>query len=99
MREEHTHADGTVVLSGSAAAVGAAGTPAPAAPTRGLSVRLPFPLPRLRPLVLGGRGGRIALATMLAGTVALVAFASAQQGVLVPRSYLSFPTWEAGPLH
>ncbi|MBV9310974.1 MAG: DUF2029 domain-containing protein, partial [Solirubrobacterales bacterium] len=29
----------------------------------------------------------------------LVAFATAQQSVLVPRSYLGFPHWESGPLH
>jgi len=81
-----------------AAVSGGAGSAAHAASSGALGLR-GLALRRPRELVLGRTAGRIALATMLLGTLALVAFASARQGVLVPRSYLSFPPWEAGPLH
>jgi hypothetical protein len=43
--------------------------------------------------------GRIALGTMLLLAFAVVLFATAQHSPLVPRSSLSFPHWESGPLH
>jgi hypothetical protein len=42
---------------------------------------------------------RVALATLLLGTFAIVAYATATQNVLVPRGYLAFPPWDSGPLH
>jgi hypothetical protein len=55
-------------------------------------------LPRLaflqRPLAV-----RLALGSMLFGTVLVVAFATAGQNILVPASYLAFPSWQSGPLH
>ncbi len=62
-------------------------------------IGLPRSLRRLRDLELGPTAGRSALAAMLLGALALLAFSSAGQGELVARSYFSFPTWEAGPLH
>ena len=48
---------------------------------------------------MGPLAGRLALATLLLGTLALVAFSTAGPSVLVPRSYAVFTAWEAGPLH
>jgi hypothetical protein len=42
---------------------------------------------------------RIALATLILGTLVVTVFETAHPTVLVPRSSLSFPLWEAGPLH
>ncbi len=55
-------------------------------------------LPRVR-IVVGPLAGRIALASIVAGVLAVVAFATAGPSVLVPRSDQVFPPWEAGPLH
>ncbi len=88
MREESSQTDGSVVLASGAAA---------GVRTPGLSIRLR--LPRIREVELGATAGRVALAAILLGTIALVAFATAEQSILVPRSYLSFPHWESGPLH
>ena len=55
-------------------------------------------LPRLafleRPLA-----ARLALGSMLFGTLLVVAFATAGQNILVPASYLVYPPWQSGPLH
>ena len=55
-------------------------------------------VPRLtflqRPLV-----ARLALPSMLLGTMVVVAWACSSQSLLVPGSYLAFPPWESGPLH
>jgi len=55
-------------------------------------------LPRIR-LSMGPVAGRLALASLVLGAGALVAFATAGPSVLVPRSPQLFPGWEAGPLH
>jgi hypothetical protein len=55
-------------------------------------------LPRLR-IVVGPLAGRIALASIVGGVLAVVAFSTAGPSVLVPRSDQVFPAWEAGPLH
>ena len=51
------------------------------------------------PIVIGRRGGWIALSVVLLATLAVVAYASSGPTVLVPRSVRVFPNWEAGPLH
>jgi len=78
------------------APLGAAGTTAP----RGLALSPPrwLRLPRLR-LAQHPLAGRLALISLVACTLAVVAFATASQTVLVPRAYLGFPPWDSGPLH
>jgi hypothetical protein len=67
-------------------------------------------LPRLKPIGLravlprarvatGPVAGRIALAGLILGTLAVVVLATAGPSVLVPRSSQMFPVWESGPLH
>jgi alpha-1,6-mannosyltransferase len=56
-------------------------------------------LPRVGQIALGPVAGRIALGSLMFGAFAVVAFATAQHSPLVPRSALSFPHWESGPLH
>lgn len=55
-------------------------------------------LPRVK-VTLGPLAGTIALASMVLGVAAIVAFAASGPSVLVPRSNEVFPPWEAGPLH
>jgi hypothetical protein len=55
-------------------------------------------LPRLR-VAFGPLAGRLALGAIVAGTLLVVVFAAARPSALVPRAWLSFPNWEAGPLH
>jgi glycosyl transferase family 87 len=57
-------------------------------------LRLPHLGLAQRPLV-----ARIALATVLTGTFAIVLYATSSQNVLVPHGYLAFPPWFSGPLH
>jgi alpha-1,6-mannosyltransferase len=54
---------------------------------------------RPRELVLGPLAGRIALGAMTLGALLVVVFATSQHSALVPHSGVSFPGWEAGPLH
>jgi hypothetical protein len=61
-------------------------------------------LPRGRVLALprviyGPTAGRMALATLILGALALVVYDTAGPSVLVPRSTEVFSGWEAGPLH
>jgi hypothetical protein len=49
--------------------------------------------------VLGPVAGRVALGTLMLGAFVVVLFATAQHSALVPHSGISFPHWEAGPLH
>jgi hypothetical protein len=57
-----------------------------------------FSLPRLRvrarPLY-----ARLAVGWLLIGSIAVVLFARSGPSILVPRSSLNLPAWEAGPLH
>jgi Glycosyltransferase family 87 len=97
MRQDTSQGDPAVALA-SAPASSATGQPEallPALPRLGRRLELP----RLRQVAISAAAGRAALAAIFAGTFALVAFASANESVLVPRSYLTFPHWEAGPLH
>jgi len=50
-------------------------------------------------VTLGPLAGRIALGTLIAATFAIVAACSSGPSILVPRSNMLFPNWEAGPLH
>ena len=103
MSHKAAHPDGSVLPSPvlSAASVGGSATGAadgavalPQAPT---ALGRPT-LPRVR-IVVGPLAGRIALASIVAGVLAVVAFATAGPSVLVPRSDQVFPPWESGPLH
>jgi alpha-1,6-mannosyltransferase len=55
-------------------------------------------LPRLQ-RALAPLGGRRALAALVLGVFLVVVFATAGASALVPTSQLTYPTWEAGPLH
>jgi hypothetical protein len=104
MSPKVAHGDGPVALrpaalsassvagSGAGAADGAVALPAGSPGLGRLS------LPRVR-IVVGPSAGRIALASIVVGVLAVVAFATAGPSVLVPRSDQVFPPWEAGPLH
>ena len=100
MRQDTPQADRSVALA-SAPATSAAGGQSdasallPGLPQLGHRVALP----RLRKVAVSASAGRAALVSIVVGTFALVAFATAKESVLVPRSSLSFPHWEAGPLH
>lgn len=99
MRSEQTPADGSVVIA-SGPAVGTAAAQSEA--TVGDVLRIPGLGALRRPHVrrLSPQlAGRLALSTLLLGSLTLVAFATSQGSVLVPRSTFSFPHWEAGPLH
>jgi hypothetical protein len=68
------------------------------------AVALPAVVPVVPRLALarvrfGPLAGRLALGTLLAGALAVVAFAATGPSVLVPGSALTFPNWESGPLH
>ena len=71
-------------------------------PARDPAVALPR-LPRLPALARRTRvsplTGRIALGALIVATFAIVAVASADPSILVPRSQDVFTNWEAGPLH
>jgi hypothetical protein len=81
--------------SGAGSAGADAGTLVPQIASVGTGLRLP----RLRRIAVGAAAGKLAIAFICLGTLALVAFGTAQQSALVPRSYLAFPHWESGPLH
>lgn len=94
MREQHSDAEPGVSLAsaGSRPADGAVALPRFA--------RLPqttsLPRPRVR---VGPVAGRIAIGTLIVATLVVVAAAASGPSVLVPRSGVFFPSWEAGPLH
>jgi alpha-1,6-mannosyltransferase len=103
MSPKPAHRDGPVTLP--TAALSAASV-SPGAGTAEGAVALPpgspslgrLTVPRVR-IVVGPLAGRIALASIVLGVLAVVAFATAGPSVLVPRSDEVFPLWEAGPLH
>jgi len=55
-------------------------------------------LPRLR-VAFGPLAGRLALGALIVGAFAVVLFAATGPSALVPRTWMSFPNWESGPLH
>jgi hypothetical protein len=57
-----------------------------------------FSMPRIR-VAAHPLAGRVALTTLLVCTFVVVAYATSGVTPLVPRSYLSLPNWESGPLH
>ena len=99
MRHDGPHADGHAALAsgavGNRGAGAAGGTVALARPSV-LGGRVALPRARI---ALGPLAGRLALASLIVGALAVVVFATAGPSILVPRSWLSFPAWEAGPLH
>ena len=62
---------------------------------RPLGFRAVLPRPRV---AVGPVAGRVALTTLILGTLVVVVFATAGPSVLVPRSSQMFPAWESGPL-
>ena len=96
MRQDSTQSDGSVVL--------AAGTPTSAGTETAPGLPKLAPLASrltLRParIVLGATAGRISLGVLVLGALLVVVFSTATSSPLVPTSQLSFPGWEAGPLH
>src|ERR1700761_4929582 len=97
MRKDSTPLDNSVLAATPVAGVGAApgdGVALPRLPALEVSSALPRLQRALVPL-----GGRRALATLVVGVFLVVVFATAGASVLVPTSALTYPTWEAGPLH
>jgi hypothetical protein len=92
MRTDSAHADAVAISSSPVAGAGDVALPRTAA----LWGRFALPRPRI---ALGPLAGRLALASLVLAVLALVAFATSGPTVLVPRSNLVFPGWEAGPLH
>ncbi len=87
-----TLATAPVAGAGAGQSDGALALPALVASTRRL--RLPRLRVSARPIY-----GRLALGCLLVGSVAVVLFARSGPSILVPRSGLNLPAWEAGPLH
>lgn len=102
MRRNSSHADNRVVLAATTpvgeTAVGQGDAAVTLPPIPALDAGRALPRVRMR-LAADRRSGRIALATMLFGVLALTLFATAHPSTLVPTSTLSFPQWESGPLH
>ena len=94
MRTDSAHADGAVVLARRPRLPAPATSRCPGPRRCGRGCTLPRPRVALGPLA-----GRLALASLVLGALALVAFATSGPTVLVPRSNEVFPAWEAGPLH
>ena len=99
MRQDSSQVESPVLLSsGQVAGAGAAqgDTTVALPPLAPLGGRLALPRPRV---ALSPLAGRIALAALIVGSVAVVVFAAAGESDLVPRSGMAFPPWEAGPFH
>ncbi|MBV9804387.1 MAG: DUF2029 domain-containing protein, partial [Solirubrobacterales bacterium] len=100
-----TPPDAAPALATSAGGAGVLAGGGPAAPPANAAVGLrALRLPRGRGLSLprviyGPTAGRVALATLVVGMLALVVFDASGSSVLVPRSQEVFPGWEAGPLN
>ncbi|HEX8977265.1 MAG TPA: glycosyltransferase family 87 protein [Solirubrobacteraceae bacterium] len=77
--------------AGAAAGEGAVTLPRLRLPS--LPARIPWPRTRV-----GSRTGHLALAAVVMGALLVVLVAVAGPSVLVPRSTLAFPGWDAGPL-
>ncbi len=95
MREQHDDADPALTLASAAGSGPAPSSVAlPRVPRFGVSASLPRPRLRFGPVA-----GRLALGTLVVTTFIVVLAATSGPSVLVPRSAVLFPTWEAGPLH
>jgi alpha-1,6-mannosyltransferase len=97
MRKDSAPLESPVLAAAPVAGVGTQGDAAvalPRIPGLGVSSALPRIQRRLEPL-----GGRRALVALVLGVFLVVAFATAGTSVLVPTSNLTYPGWEAGPLH
>jgi glycosyl transferase family 87 len=94
MREQHHDAERAVSFAsaGSSRAEGAVALPT--LPRLPGTASLPRPRVRFGPVT-----GRIAIGTLIVATLVVVVAAASGPSVLVPRSSVFFPTWEAGPLH
>jgi hypothetical protein len=98
MRPPHSDADATASFASPPVAGAGAG------PTDG-TVALPsvrsffgrWTLPRVQ-IRVGPVPGRIAIGALIVATLAIVAVAASGPTVLVPRSRVVFPGWDAGPL-
>jgi alpha-1,6-mannosyltransferase len=97
MRKNSAPLESPVLAATPVAGVGTQGDAAvalPRIPGLGVSSALPRIQQRLAPL-----GGRRALVALVLGVFLVVTFATAGASVLVPTSNLTYPSWEAGPLH
>ena len=100
MLEEQGQGDAPISFSTAPAAT--AGVTAGHEPLLGVGgLRMPawtaaLPRPRWR---FGAAAGRAAIATLIVGTFAVVLVAASGPSVLVPRSTVVYPSWDAGPLH
>ena len=63
-------------------------------PPRARASSMPWSRVRLGPL-----HGQLALGVLVVASLVVVVFAASGPSVLVPASTISFPNWEAGPLH
>jgi Glycosyltransferase family 87 len=99
MRQDSSQGETPVAFaSGPVASSGVGQAEATVALPRLGPVGLRAVLPRPR-VALGPVAGRVALATLILATIAVVVCATAGPSVLVPRSAQTFPNWESGPLH
>jgi Glycosyltransferase family 87 len=98
MRPPQSDADATASLaSPPVAGAGAGPTDGTVAlpSVRSFFSRRSLPIPRVR---FGPVSGRIAIGALVVATLAIVVVAASGPTVLVPRSRVVFPNWDAGPL-
>ena len=98
MRKDSAPLENPVLAATPVAGVGAAQGDGGVALPRLPALEVSSALPRLQ-RALAPLGGRRALVTLVFGVFLVVVFATAGASVLVPTSSLTYPTWEAGPLH
>ncbi len=95
MRQPQSDADASVSFASTSAGGQSESTvalPTPRSLGLGRSLRIPR-------VTFGPVAGRIAIAALVVATLAIVLVAAAGPSVLVPRSRVVFPSWDAGPLH
>jgi hypothetical protein len=99
MRQDATPVPGSTTAASAPVAGAGASQAEPAVtlpPLRSVDLRRVLPRFHLR---LGPVAGNLALAALTVAALAVVVLATAGPNALVPRAYLGFPNWEAGPLH
>jgi alpha-1,6-mannosyltransferase len=96
MAKDSSQAEAPVLLSTSPVAGAGAAQTKTAVALPGIGRLVSVPRPRL---VVSRTAGRLALGFLVVVAFAVVVFAASGPSVLVPRSSLSFPNWESGPLH